>query len=959
MPCKKLLKIGFINAGSLSTNHDDFIAAMDGYDVDIMAINETWLRAGEVGRAPRVPGYRLRHIPRPQHICGGRGGGVGYYIRHGLNVRTRPHPADPQHNNVEQMWLSFTIHGKNIAIGTAYRPPWLNVELFLDALSDSVNFFSGCDSIIVLGDFNINLLDINDNKTKLFNITLQCLNLSQIVTSPTHFTANSQSLIDVVCTDLQPKLVTVDPVGTLGHSFIICEFNIKREKLIPYTISYRPLKDISHELFTTDLNRICWDSICLLSDVNEMVMLYNKYVINLFDMHAPFKMITIRDHSYPWITDNIRFMMRLRNEALSEYKRTNLDVKLNYYKDIKSLVNKSIFFEKVAYFKHNINNKIKEPKTLWNNLKSSVLNFSDDKELPAHFTDVNAINAHFLNVPGKSDVHLSQMTYFEFFHHNIGNIFSISTISPDSIYKILRNLKSNAEGCDNITLKMLFLTLPNSIQAITSLVNTSINTCTFPDIWKMAKVVPLPKKNNPVELKDLRPISILPCLSKIMEKVVCQQLTTYLEINKILPEVQSGFRRGRSTTTALLDVTDNILASQDQGKCTLLVLLDFSRAFDAINIPLLLSKLKYYGFDTAAIKWFNSYLSNRCQYVETKQMSGGPFKSSLSELKRGVPQGSILGPILFILYSADIIKCIHNSKCHIYADDMQVYIDFVPGELDRAIYKLYQDLARIVDWSEKNCLLLNPSKTKFMVLGSKHQLSQLPDDIDLELMGEKVERVYVIRNLGLKIDVHLRFEEHIADSVKHCFYRLKMLYKLRSYLSEELRTQLVETLILSKLNYADTVYGTRLLSRTQHLIQRVQNACARFCYNIPARSHVTPFLNKHYALKMKSRRKLHLASLLFGIINFKNPSYLYDKLNWIANTRSCSARNVSQQLSTQHHRRVCFRGSFRYAATKCWNNIPPPIRSLKSLHLFKYKLKQYLVVEQINFADINIDMSFI
>lgn len=520
-------------------------------------------------------------------------------------------------------------------------------------------------------------------------------------------------------------------------------------------------------------------------------------------------------------------------------------------------------------------------------------------------------------------------------------------------------LKSNSEGYDHITLKMLLLTIPSSIDIITSLINYSISSCTFPDVWKTAIVRPIPKNNTPNELKDLRPISILPCMSKIMEKVVCQQMTSYLENNKILPALQSGFRRGRSTTTALIDVTDNIIASQDRGMCSLLLLLDFSRAFDSINIPLLISKLSYYGFEPTALRWFNSYLSNRRQYVELKHSTGAVLSSSIAEVNRGVPQGSILGPILFILYSADITNCIKHCKYHIYADDIQLYIDFLPGNLDAALLNLNKDLDMIVKWATNNCLLLNPKKTKFMVLGSKRQLSLLPQTIDLTLMGEKVERVYMARNLGLKVDAGLRFEEHIVDSIRGCFYRLKILYRLRPYMSEELRTQLVESLILSRLNYADIIYGPRLLSKTQRLIQRVQNACARFCFTIPPRTHVTPYLNKNYALRMKSRRKLHLASLLFNIIEYKEPTYLYEKLKWMSQRRSCSLRNVSLQLAIPRHGSASFRGSFRYSATKCWNNIPPPIRNSGTIRSFKLRLKQHLVAEQRRYEGISGDMSFI
>lgn len=201
-----------------------------------------------------------------------------------------------------------------------------------------------------------------------------------------------------------------------------------------------------------------------------------------------------------------------------------------------------------------------------------------------------------------------------------------------------------------------------------------------------------------------------------------------------------------------------------------------------------------------------------------------------------------------------------------------------------------------------------------------------------------IERVSEARNLGVTIDEHLRFERHITENASNCFYRLKVLYRIRQHLSVDLRVHLCESLILSKLNYADTVVGERLLARTKSLIQRVQNACARFCFSIPPRCHVTPYLNSSNLMNMKARRDLHFGCLLFGIMLTETPPYLYQKLNF-----SQRPERMASRLACPRHATAAFRGSFRYAATKCWNNIPPPIRNSKSIFTFKRKYKNYLL----------------
>ncbi|PZC76295.1 hypothetical protein B5X24_HaOG204807 [Helicoverpa armigera] len=536
----KYFKVGLLNVGSLGTKHDDFVASVVSHSFDIVAVNETWLRAGEEGRAPTVPGYRLRHTPRPATVRGGRGGGVGFYIKRGLTVRACSTPTDPRYESIEQMWITLCLNGVKLAIGTAYRPPRSDLDLFLDAITESISSLAKCDHYVLLGDFNVNMLNTSYQTRKVCEF-LNSLDLKQLVDSPTHFTDHSQTLIDLVCTSINNTSVCVEPFGAIhGHALVICTLNIKRSKYKPHTVVFRPISKIDRESFDDCLAHINWEIIRVLPNVNDMVDALNRIVVSVFDEYAPVKTCLIKDHSYPWITDTIKFMMHLRNEALAKYRTTKSESK---------------------------------------------------------------------------------------------------------------------------------------------------------------------------------------------------KLSQYLEDNSILPELQSGFRKQRGTSTALLDVTDNILSAQDKGMCTILVLLDFSRAFDCINIELLLCKLKYYGFDDNAIKWFRSYLSNRQQRVEVRLSNGSTLTSSLTPVNRGVPQGSILGPLIFILYCADIVNSLKRCRYHIYADDVQVYVSFVPSEYLNALGDLNEDLNRIASWAEVNGLVLNPTKTKYMIFGTKFQISALPSTMHVVLMG--------------------------------------------------------------------------------------------------------------------------------------------------------------------------------------------------------------------------------
>ncbi|XP_026318090.1 uncharacterized protein LOC113228882 [Hyposmocoma kahamanoa] len=380
-------------------------------------------------------------------------------------------------------------------------------------------------------------------------------------------------------------------------------------------------------------------------------------------------------------------MMNLRNKAFDNYRRTKSDVHKRYYKDLKNLVVSSISAKKSAYFDRLINSQDCSSKMFWKNLKQKILvDPSRTDHLPERFGDPDVINAYFLNLPGSSEVPMSEFEMFS--RDRFGEaLFKLDTVTEAAVATYILSVKSNAVGSDCISREMILLTLPRTLGVITNIINRSITTGTVPSQRKQALVTPLPKVNNPTELKDLRPISILPFLSKILEKAVYSQLVKFVEANNVLPVLQSEFRKGRGTITALLDVTDNILAEQDSGRGTILTLLDFSRAFDSINISLLLAKLTYYGLNGSAVQWFASYFCARSQAV-----------------KLSVSDGS------------------------------NVVSDFLQTRMN-------DDLERVAEWSARNALILNPMKSKFIVFGSKKQISNIVDrDPHIEIAGSDVAR---------------------------------------------------------------------------------------------------------------------------------------------------------------------------------------------------------------------------
>lgn len=933
------LTLGLLNARSLNTGQDELLASIDRYKPDILAINETWIKEGGDKFAPLVPGYIFKHKSRSSSV---RGGGVGFYVKKGLRVRIRPHSDSP----LEQLWMELALPGRGrLMVGTAYRPESVSVDVAIEGLSESVSVFSCFKHLILLTDFNVDFLQPSKPAARELLTFLSQHGMEVVVKAPTRVNGHSATLLDLVITDSPGlcKSVSIHHNPELSdHAMVIAVFNIEKHKEVPTYICRRLLNRINREEFNTDLESITWGDILLMTNVDDQVNYFNEMILNLFNKHAPITRSKVCTKPTPWITENVKLMMSLRDKAHNRAISSKNDVILDYYRTLKNYVTGAIEREKKGYFTFYINNNKNKPKQMWDQLKRTCplgKNTVTQATVPQHLCDPNKINDFFLHVPDNDSVDVQTLQYFKQNKFS-ENSFHIDCISQEEVKKTIFNIKTKATGHDSISIDMIQLTLPFTLPAIAEIVNNCLKSNKFPDSWKIAKIKPIPKSSKVEDFKDLRPISILPVLSKIVERVVCNQLTEYLEATGILPEMQSGFRRGFSTATALAHVSDDIVTATDSGMCSALVLLDFSRAFDCLNIDLLIAKLSYYGISDEACCWFRSYLTNRSQYVEITTEQGESLHSDRKNVTKGTPQGSILSPILFILFTADLPKHIKYCKTHLYADDTQIYYSFKPEYAETSIDLINEDLNNISDWANKNSLILNASKTKYMLLGTKIQRNKvISQSVHIKVHGQVLQRVDSAVNLGLVMDNELRFVEHINCKIRNAFYRLKTLYNIRKYLSQPIRKILVESIVLSQFNYCDTVYGPRLYEKTKKAIQRVQNACVRFCYPVPKRAHVTPFLNDTDTLKMEARRKIHLACLVHKVIFKKRPTYLYDKLDSVRDVQQrCTRRREANKLVVPAHRSAQYKGGFKYSATKIWNDLPPPLRNSTSQVTWKKHL---------------------
>ena len=519
----------------------------------------------------------------------------------------------------------------------------------------------------------------------------------------------------------------------------------------------------------------------------------------------------------------------------------------------------------------------------------------------------------------------------------VHSLCQFSTISLDALTQIVSHMHSSCCPVDVIPTS-LFKDVFNSLGPyVLPLINSSISSGCVPDQFKHAIIQPLLKKPSldPLIHSNYRPISKLPFISKVLEKAVCNQLVQYLNDNNIFNKFQSGFRQKHSTETALLRVSSDIIMRADKGECSVLLLLDLSAAFDTIDHSILLNRLnKWVGLSGSALEWFSSYLSGRSVAVGVDS-----YVSSSAPLTCGVPQGSILGPVLFSLYMLPLgalINSFNGISYHSYADDTQLYISFNQKNIGKMSI-LHDCLTAINTWMSQNFLQLNADKTEILIIG--------PDSISNTIqssLGSLAPNVTkTAKNLGVFFDNHLNFEYHIKKVTQSCFYHLRNIAKIKPVISSLDLEKIMHAFVSSRLDYCNGLY-TNLSQSSLHKLQLVQNTAARILTNTPRSSHITPVLATLHWLPIKSRIDFKILLTTYKALHGLAPLYIKELLVPKPNVRLLRSSDKgllevpSTNLVTKGDR------AFAVVAPRLWNALPLAMKNAESVEGFKNLLKTHL-----------------
>ena len=716
------------------------------------------------------------------------------------------------------------------------------------------------------------------------------------------------------------------------------------------TVSYRSWRSVDHDKLRKDIGDAFSNFTC--SDVESAVHHYNEVLQNIVDKHAPEKtrVVTIRPEA-PWYNSKLAEEKRLRRKYERKYNKSRLAVDRELYCHQRDKYNNLLNTTKQEYFKDKIESatSTKELFKVCNNL----LNRTNENILPTHNCGTELAN-RFVNYFGdkirsiRQDLENSSNT-----PNGTINVISdfdgvplkeFRIVHQEEVRKIISSSPSKSCSLDPIPTSILKLCLDELTPVLTLIVNTSLEFADFSPELKRAFILPLLKKAilDCEILKNFRPVSNLSFLSKLIECIVCVQLVDHLKINDLYEVYQSAYRQLHSTETALLCVQNDLLQAVDTHGGAILVLLDLSAAFDTIDHHCLLHILESsFGIQGNVLAWFQSYLTGRTQAVHVKKCTSEPH-----ELKYGVPQGSVLGPILFTIYTTPLGKLIrrHGLTFHLYADDTQLYLAFKPSEpssIDNNISRLEKCVEDIRAWMKLNLLKLNDDKTELLVITSRPSRSQ---SLDISI---KIGDQYISpsddppKNLGVIFDSTCSLRDHVANVCRSINFNLFSIGKIRKYLDRPTVEKLVNATITSRLDYCNSLmFGIPKELITQ--LQMRQNHAARVITQWRKYDHITPVLVDLHWLPVKQRIDFKILLLTYKALNGLAPTYLREQLVPYSPTRTLRSKENHQLTSPRCRLENFGKRSFAAAAPMLWNDLPLSIKRSPSLDIFKSRTKTHL-----------------
>ena len=936
-------------------------SCVDGRTPDIVLLSETWLTPN----SPKVtiPGYDFIHCDRIHK----RGGGVGILVSENLRYTyCNKISSTVIENECIAIELELRSHEKCI-ISSMYRPPNVDINSFQSCYNSLI-----CEmakrkpkAILVGLDHNLDFLKCTTHRgTDQFIQHNLDFNLIPTITRPTRITKNSATLIDniIVSQSLCGNYlssVLIDDIS--DHMPMACVIkSLKRAKKDPVVITSRDTRPRNLKALQTHLQLSDWSAIMDGYDVNQcMAMLHDKITTEM-DLCIPLVSRVVRPKQVrkePWLTASLLKCIEKNKRQYCKANRNRTDPTIRtHYLAYNKILRKSLKLAKQEFHREKCREYQQNTKKLWQ-LINKVSGRFNDKSCAIDCITVNGVKqyqgsqianslaSYFANVGQQFAEKIpkptkSIKTYLEALQRNKQTLF-FDPCTVQEVCLLVKDLPSKrSSGVDNVSNILLKELIPYICEPLCAVINLSLNSGVFPDLMKLAEVVPLYKGKARDLETNYRPISLLTTVSKVMEKVVYNRVYNFLIKTGQICDTQYGFRSNHSCEHAVAQLVGTVLKNLENKRTTISVMLDLSKAFDTIEHSIMIQKLELYGVRGICVEWFKSYLQHRQMRVRCRVTSTqDEALSNYQTVDYGTPQGSCLGPLIFLIFVNDMYLHLNEVDSVQFADDTTVI--FSHRNVNYLKYCVERELAVLDDWFKANKLTLNIDKSVYMVFDrSGHK-----DLNDLAIGTKSIKQVRSTKFLGTWLDDQLNWKMHITKLVTRLKCGLGMLQRSKNFLTMRAMKLLYYGQVHSHLCYAVSVWGPMLSKCQLNTLACIQKKCFGLINQMRSTQKTKSSLN---ILSIEKLIDLEQTKMGYKLCHQLLPSILTKLMNSDQNDQDMIKTHSyeTRQKSIPHRPSAklgLYRSSFLYRAISSYSNLPTELQQLPNIRLFNRRAKAYLL----------------
>lgn len=966
---RKTFSILHYNIHSIQCHIEEFrvVLKMLDFNFDIICISESKLMKDFDPKVDiSIDGYQ---VPTGTPTEATKGG-VLIYVKNGTNFKPRNDLKVYKPKELESIFIEVINEKEsNDIVGVIYRHPCMSGSEFIDdhlkCIADKLS--NENKKVFIAGDFNFNLLNTaSHNETFDFFDTMMSNFFLPVITLPTKVNRGRNTLIDNIFTNhLHPDTKSGNLEINLsdGHlpSFMIMPKQNQNHLPKKHNIYTRNSKNLDREDFIMDYLNVDWDEVIDIgrNDANFSMENFLLKFNEILDTHMPSRKLTQKEFKQkykPWISQIILFKINEKNKILRKIRKCKNEArKSELYIQFKALKNeithltrsgKKEYYKK--YFAENKDNLQKIWKGIKEiiNIKSKNFNYptclqDGDVNITDPITISNSFNEYFTSIADKileKRKYNGSKSYRDFMANRLIENFAFKECDASEVISIISSLNvAKSSGPNSIPTHILHLLKYEICNPLSKIFNLSLSTGQHPDILKISKTIPIFKKGSRLLVSNYRPISLLSNLNKILEKIVHERVYLFLEDYQCIYSLQFGFRKKHSTNHTLIDITETIRQALDNKKYACGIFVDLQKAFDTVNHDILIAKLEYYGIRGIANDWFSSYLKNRSQFVSILG-----FDSTTKPISHGVPQGSVLGPLLFLIYINDLHFAIKNSKVYHFADDTNL---LNIGNSHKKMQKsVNADLKILYNWLLANKISLNCDKTEIIFF---HKPGDKVPKMKIKMNGHRISPSKNIKYLGIYLDETLNGGFHCDTLMKRLKRANGMLSKARHYIPNDDLKTLYFAIFSSHLIYGCQIWGQVTNSFNQKIF-KLQNRALRIITFSDFRAESNPLYSDLKILKLEDQIVLQNCLFVHDALHKASPICFQNYFKQTKEIHSINTKSATLGCLFLSHS-----GTIRYGinsiTNKCisnWNDITKNLNlNLFTLSRFKLKsvLKKHLV----------------